>query len=124
MPRALLLASALFAAIAAGCTRFPPEPFHIEGGVLTVNNRTADEWRDVEIWINRYFRVAVPSIAAGAQFRVPLDSFVSGYAQRFDAKRLKVEDLRLMAKRSDGSPVTVVREPIKTGLAALERKAS
>lgn len=124
MSRELLAACALVALVAVGCTRFPPDPMRIEGGVLTVNNQTPDEWRDVEIWINRYFRVTVPAIAAGGQFRVPLDSFVSGYAQRFDARRLGIDDLRLTAKRHDGSPVTVVKEPVKRGLAALERKAS
>ena len=105
--------------IAAGCSPVPPDPLQLDAGLLTIDNRTPQEWRNVEIWLNRSFRVTVPSIAAGSRFQVPLDGFVSGYAQRFDRQRMMVNDLRLSAKAPDGTPVALEKEFEKSGLAAL-----
>ncbi len=108
----------LVAGVAFGCARIPPDPLQIERGVLTVDNRTDEDWRHVEIWVNRYFRVAVPAIRAGGRFRVPLDAFVSGYAQRFDPRRTTIDDLYLTAIRPDGASMLVRKDP-QSGLAAL-----
>jgi hypothetical protein len=105
--------------VAAGCSSVRPDPLQLDAGVLTVDNRTPQEWRNVEIWLNRSFRASVPSIAASSRFQVPLDGFVSGYAQRFDRQRMMVNDLRLSAQTSDGSPVALEKQFEKSGLAAL-----
>jgi hypothetical protein len=119
--RRVLLAALVAALVAfAGCANIPPDPLQLDRGQLTVDNRTASDWNDVEIWINRYYRVAVPKIAAGQRFQVRLDSFVSGYSQRFDVYKAVINDLRLTAKQPDGTPVLLTREP--TGLAALGSK--
>jgi len=89
--------------------------------MLTVDNRTSSDWQDVEIWINQYFRVAVPKIAAKSRFQVPLNAFVSGYAQRFDIRHAVIKDLRLAAKHPDGTPVALKKD-MRSGLAALGRK--
>jgi hypothetical protein len=120
MQRALgvALAAAVFAL--ASCSSVPPDPLQLDRGTLTVSNRTSSDWNDVEIWINRYYRVAVPKISAGQRFQVRLDSFVSGYSQRFDMYKAVIKDLRLTAKQPDGTPVLLTREP--TGLDALGSK--
>jgi hypothetical protein len=117
----LLSALTLVIVLAAGCVDIPADPLQLDGGILTVDNRTSEDWNDVEIWINRYFRVTVPKIAAGSRFQVPLNAFVSGYAQRFDHHRALIKDLRLTAKQPDGKPVLLEKD-FRSGLAALGGK--
>jgi hypothetical protein len=121
MSRALLAALALTTVAIAGCVDIPPDPLQLDRGMLTVDNHTSSDWNNVEIWINRYYRVTVPTIAAHARFQVPLDAFVSGYAQRFDVHKAVIKDLQLTAKQPDGAPVSIKRDPT-TGLAALASK--
>ena len=102
------------------CTQVPQEPLQIERGMLTVDNRTSHEWLKVEVWVNQYFRVTAPALAAGGRLQVPLNAFVSGYAQRFDAKRLAVRDVRVTATQPDGTPVRLDRDFSKTGLEAID----
>ena len=121
MRRALLPALALLGIISTACVDLPPDALQLDRDTLTVDNRTSDDWKDVEIWINQYFRVTVPTIAAGSRFQVPLNAFVSGWAQRFDVRRLAINDLRLTAKQPDGEPV-VLKKDFRRGLAALGEK--
>jgi hypothetical protein len=121
MSRALLAALAFTMVAIAGCVDIPPDPLQLDRGMLTVDNQTASDWNNVEIWINRYYRVTVPTIAAHARFQVPLDAFVSGYAQRFDIHKAVIKDLQLTAKQPDGTPVSIKRDST-TGLAALGSK--
>jgi hypothetical protein len=104
----------------AGCaagSKPPQDPFQLEANRLTVDNQTSDRWSDVEIWLNNYYRVTVPFIAAGGRFQVPLNSFVAGYGQRFDFKRAQITDLKLTAKRSDGTPFELKKQFEVGGLA-------
>lgn len=122
MSRAVLFGLVLSGALAARCSSAPPEPLRVENGRLTVDNQTDAEWTGVEIWINRYFRATAPSIPPRSRFEVPLDAFVSGYAQRFNLRRTPIDDLRLAATDSRGQPVTLVLRPQPVGLAALGGK--
>ncbi len=88
----------------------------LEGNRLTVDNRTAQEWRGVEIWLNHYYRVTAPSIPAGGRFQAPLDVFVDSYARRFDFHRMQVRDLRLTAKLPDGKPLQIEKQFQAIGL--------
>jgi hypothetical protein len=89
----------------------------LDGNVLTVDNRTARDWTNVEIWLNRSFRMTTSSIRAGSRFQVPLDGFVSGYFQRFDVHSMPVRDLTLTAKLPDGTPVELKKQFEEGGLA-------
>lgn len=121
MRRVFLAGLAMAFAALAGCVDIPPDPLQLDRNLLTVDNHTSSDWNNVEIWINRYYRVAVPKIAARSRFQVPLDAFVSGYSQRFDIQHAVIKDLQLTAKEPDGTPVLIKREPT-TGLAALGAK--
>jgi hypothetical protein len=121
MRRALVLTLAVAIAQLAGCVNVPPDPLQVDGGQLTVDNRTDHDWNGVEIWINQYYRVAVPKIGARSRFQVRLDSFVSGYSQRFDIHHALIKDLRLTATEPDGKAVLIKREP-SAGLSALGAK--
>ena len=117
----MLLAALLLALVATlRCTQVPPEPLQIDRGLLTVDNRTSHEWQKIEIWVNQYFRVTAPVLAAGGRLQVPLNAFVSGYAQRFDTKRVPVRDVRVTATQPDGTPVRLDRDFSKTGLEAVD----
>jgi hypothetical protein len=56
------------ALLVAGCSGPPIEPLKLDGNMLTVDNRSNVEWKNVEIWLNTYYRVKTDSIPA---FRVP-----------------------------------------------------
>ena len=111
-------ASAAFA-IVAGCSRPPQEALTLDGNLLTVDNRSSEDWNAVEIWLNVYYRVTTKSIPAGGRFQVPLDAFVAGFGQRFDFRRAQVTDLRLVAKLPDGSPLELKKQFEASGLAGM-----
>ena len=71
--------------------------------MLTVDNRSANDWTGVEIWLNRNHSVRMASIPAGGRVQVPLDAFVAGFGQRFNYRRTQITDLRLKAKLPDGT---------------------
>lgn len=113
----VLATVALAIAIAACRDRPPIEPLQLDGNLVTVNNRTADEWTGVEIRLNLNHAVRIASIAAGARVQVPLDAFVAGFGQRFNYKRTQITDLRLKAKLPDGSPIELEHKFVEGGLA-------
>ena len=115
-----LARSALACGLLAGaaCRTTPPiEPLKLDGNLLVVSNQTANDWSNVEIWLNMYFRMTTSSIRSGGRFQAPLDAFISGYGQRFDFKRMQVKDLRLKARLPDGKPIEIVKEFEVGGLA-------
>jgi len=89
---------------ATGCRTIEPDPITLERNMLTVDNRTPQDWKHVEIWINTYYRVTASSVPAKSRFQAPLDTFVAGFGQRFDYHRAPIKDLRLTATLPDGSP--------------------
>src|SRR3712207_992899 len=102
MDRLIRAAAALALAAAVACSKPPTEALVLENGGVTVHNYTDQEWRDVEIWLNRQFRVTVPSIAPReGRFQVHVNSFTAGFGQRFDFNRMQITDLRLKAKAPD-----------------------
>ena len=110
-------ATAVLAIAIAGCAQKPPiEPLKLDGNMLTIDNRSANEWTGVEIWLNRNHSVRMASIPAGGRVQVPLDAFVAGFGQRFNYRRTQITDLRLKAKLPDGKPVEVVKEFTVGGL--------
>lgn len=113
----MLLVAAIGCLAGVACSRPTIEPLVLDGPQLQISNDTADEWRDVEIWLNRYFRATVRSIPAHSRYKVPLSSFVSGYAQKFDFGRMQITALRLTAKHADGTPVELNKQFEDSGLA-------
>jgi hypothetical protein len=108
--RRLAAAVVAVAALAACSSRPTQEPLQLDGNRLTIDNRSARNWSTVEIWVNSYYRVVVPSLPAGSRFTVTLDDFVASQGQRFDFHRMPVRDLRLIAKLPDGSPLEIKKD--------------
>ena len=117
--RILVCAAAAALAVTAGACRKepPPDPLKLDGNQLTVDNRSAQDWTAVEIWLNKNHSVRIPTIAAGSRLNVPLDAFVAGFGQRFNYKRTQITDLRLKAKLPDGSPIELEHTFVEGGLA-------
>jgi hypothetical protein len=87
--------------------------------MLTVDNRSSNDWTDVVILLNQNHSVRAASIPAGGRLQVPLDTFVAGFGQRFDYRRTQITDLRLKAKLPDGSPLELKKEFDAGGLAGV-----
>ena len=97
-------------AVVAACRTEPIEALKLEGNLLTVNNRTKQEWKDVEVWLNHHYRVQTKSLQPNGMLNAPLDMFVAGFGQRFDWRRQQITDLRLTAKLPDGSPLEIKKQ--------------
>jgi len=116
---AVLLASVVAAiASSAACRRVDVvEPLKLERNLLTVDNRSSDEWSDVEISLNYYYKIRLKKIAAGSRFTAPLDTMVAGFGQRFDWRKTQVRDLKLTATLPDGKPIELKKQFDEYGLA-------
>ena len=109
------------ALVLTACSPPPIEPLKLDGNMLTVDNRSDVEWKNVEIWLNTYYRVKTDSIPAKGRFQAPLDVFVAGFGQRFEFRRMQVKDLRLNATSADGKPVEIKKQFTVGGLEKLKR---
>lgn len=118
-----LLAGVAIAIVTLACREAPKDPLTLEGNRITVDNRTSQEWRGVEIWLNRYYRVTTASIPPHGRFQAPLDVFVSGFGRRFDFRRMQVRDVRLTATLPDGKPLQITKAFEATGLGGTLGKA-
>jgi hypothetical protein len=118
-PLRSVTAAALLGVATAGCpgAAAPTDPMQLDGNMLTVVNRTPRDWTNVEIWLNRYFRLTTSSIPAGSRFQAPLDVFVSGYLQRFNVRSMPINELTLTAKLPDGTPLELKKQFQTGGLA-------
>ena len=104
-------------ALAGGCSKPPADPLQLDRNMLTVDNRTANDWTNVEVWLNTYYRVKVASIPARSRFQAPLDTFVAGFGQRFNYRSTQIHDLRLTATLPDGQPLELKKQFEVGGLA-------
>ena len=110
-PPSVLSAIILCGALASACSSSPPiEPMTLKGGMLTVDNRTRQNWANVEVWLNTHYRMQFRDIPAGGRMQAPLDFFVAGFGQHFNFNKQQVRDLRLTAKLPDGKPFEVRKE--------------
>ena len=104
--------------LSSGCRTIDPDPITLERNMLTVDNRSSEDWHHVEIWLNTYYRVTKDTVPAKSRFQAPLDTFVAGYGQRFDWRRAPVRGVRLTATLADGKPLELTKRfDAATGLA-------
>jgi type IV pilus biogenesis protein CpaD/CtpE len=99
----LLLA---LAALAAGCRQSDP-PIRVNGAALVVENQTRQEWRNVIVTVNGYYRGSAASLAPGARLDANLANFVTGLGQRFDVRRERVRLVEVKATDASGKPVSL-----------------
>src|SRR5262249_36018289 len=96
------------------CSSRPPEPLQLDGNMLTVYNSTAQDWKDVRIYLNDYYRAVTPLIAAHGQFKAPLDVFVEAYGRRFEFNHMQLRAVKLTATLPDGKPFEL-NKPFEVG---------
>lgn len=104
MRSTLPAAGAIVVLAALAACSGPPERLSIEDRTITVVNDSGEAWNGVEIWVNDHYRVTRGTIAAGERFIVPLETFVAGFGQRFDAAQ-HVSGIELTATDASGDPV-------------------
>jgi hypothetical protein len=115
-----LIASTTLSCLILGCAGKPPiDPLRLDGNRLIVNNRTSDNWNDVEIKINRQYRVVVPEILAGQRVDASLEAFLDVYGNHFRYARQQVKDVRLTGKLPNGQPVDLTMDYPRGGLDGL-----
>ena len=74
MRRALIPALVLLVFATIRCSEIPPDPLQLNRSMLTVDNRTKDDWTGVEIWLNQYFRInATPAMSSIAPIIFPAE---------------------------------------------------
>ena len=106
----ILAIAAAGLALAAACSIRPVEVLQLDGNQLTVLNHSGGDWTDVEVWINRQFRVTTPRILNEQAYHARLDHFVTGYGQRFNFSRMQINDVRMNARGPDGTSFEVVKQ--------------
>src|SRR5215831_3112274 len=114
--RAVLIALIATIVAAAGCSTPPPEPLKLERNILTVDNRSSQDWTNVEIALNYYYRIRTSKVPAGSRFTTTLDTFVAGFGQRFDWRKAQIRDLKLTATLPDGKPLELTKQFDEFGL--------
>jgi hypothetical protein len=101
----VIAALAVTAAVILSACSAPRDPIVINEGVLTLENRTDREWRDVVVTVNHHYRGGTPSLAAGGRLTAPLRDFKTGFGQPYDRGRMSVFYVVVTAKEPDGKDV-------------------
>jgi len=111
-----VVALVLALAAAAACYKPPPEAMTLNGNTLTIDNRSKQEWSNVEVHLNTYYRMTAKSLPPGGRLFAPLNFFVAPYGQRFSYEKMQIHDLRLTATTPDGKQIEVKKEFERDGL--------
>ena len=97
---------AILAMIAGACSS-PRDAIVVDEGMITVENQTDQEWRNVRITVNHHFSGGAPVLAPGGRLNAPLSQFQTGFGQRFDRGRQSVFKIEVSARAADGKAVTL-----------------
>jgi hypothetical protein len=89
--------------LAAGCSD-PPPPLSVSEGMVTVENQTEHEWKEVLITVNDHFRGYVPVLKAEGRANAPLGQLTTGHGQRW-TQGTRVKTIDVTAKSADGTDV-------------------
>jgi hypothetical protein len=100
--------------LVAAC-EVPRDPIVIDEGIVTIENQTAAEWRNVRVTVNDHFSGGVATLAAGGRLTAHLSEFQTGLGQKFDRGRQSVVKVEVTATDSDGKPVTLRWGPDRNG---------
>jgi len=90
------------------CRPAPLEPIRFVDRAIVVENQTADEWQNIEVWLNDHYRVTKSRMPPGERFSIPLSSFVAGFGQRYDAARQSIRGVEVTATAPGGRAVKLV----------------
>jgi hypothetical protein len=102
-----VLAAALSSLLLSlSCEKPPPiDPLRLDGSRLIINNRTDDTWTNVQVVINRQYRIAARELVPSQRMDASLDAFLDVYGNHFYYKRQQIKDVHLTATGKGGAPV-------------------
>jgi hypothetical protein len=89
----------------AGACSSPRDPIVVDQGMLTLENQTTSEWRDVLITVNDHYRGGTQRLAPGGRLNAPLSDFRTGFGQKYDRGRMSVFKVVVTAKNAVGEDV-------------------
>jgi hypothetical protein len=92
------------------CGRYDP-PIRVSREALIVENHSRDEWHDVIVTVNGYYRGTSKTLAPGGRLDANLENFVTGFGQRFDKQRERVTRVEVRATDASGRVVTLEWKP-------------
>ena len=90
----------------SGCST-PRAPVTFSEGVITVENQSDVEWRNVMITVNDHYRGGAPVLAANGRLTAPISQFQTAYGQRFEVVRQAVTKIEVAATDANGQPVSL-----------------
>jgi len=96
--------------LAAACD-VPRDPIIVDEGVVTVENLTAVEWRNVRVTVNDHFSGGAAVLEPGGRLTAPLSQFQTGLGQKFDRGRQSVFKVEVIATDPDGKAVNIKWDP-------------
>jgi len=82
-----------------------PGPIEVTDNVVSIQNQTPREWRNVVVTVNDHFRGATPVLAAGSRMAAPLSQFQTAFGQRYDASRQLLFRIEVTATDANGEAV-------------------
>lgn len=97
----------LLALGAAACTP-DPEPISFNDGMITVQNLSSTEWRNVMITVNDHYRGGAPSLASKGRLNAPISQFKTASGQAYVLARQPVVKIEVTATDANGQPVALV----------------
>jgi hypothetical protein len=96
--------------LAAACSA-PRESIIVDEGMVTVENQTERDWRNVKITVNDHFSGGVAVLLPGGRIAEPLGRFQTAFGQKFDRGRQSVFKVEVTATEQDGKPVSLNWRP-------------
>jgi hypothetical protein len=99
------VAVALLAALQTGCSS-RPGPITVADNVVSVQNQTSRDWRNVVVTVNDHFRGGAPTLLAGSRMAAPLSQFQTAFGQHYDPARPVVK-VEVTATGANGEPITL-----------------
>ena len=102
----------VLALLVAACSG-RPGPITVEDNVVTVQNQTNREWRNVVVTVNDHFRGGAATLAAGSHMRAPLSQFQTAFGQHYDMARQHVTKIVVTATDANGEPVELTFDPLR-----------
>jgi hypothetical protein len=94
----------LLVLLGAAC-KSRPGPIDINDNVVSVQNQTSRDWRNVVVTVNDHFRGGMPTLAAGSRMAAPLSQFQTAFGQHYDVSRQSVFKVEVTATDANGEPV-------------------
>lgn len=109
--RGPILAGLILALSLAAACDVPRDAIVVDGGIVTVENMTGREWRNVKVTVNDHFSGGTAVLEPGGRLTAPLSQFQTGLGQKFDRGRQSVFKVEVTATEPDGKAVSLKWDP-------------